>query len=311
MSEHSAIEWTDATFNPWWGCSKVSPGCDNCYAERDAKRYKPGKVLWGVDSERHRFGDKHWNAPVRWNKSARAAGKRVRVFCASMADVFDVDASPEDRLRLFTLIEDTQYLDWQILTKRIGNVRRMVPPSWLGGRWPAHAWLGASMVNQEEVDRDLWKLFALPAHVRFLSVEPMLGPILLPGFDGDHSYCNVCERIVRHSKTAPHDEEHRHFPEPYLTLTATYDMLHWVICGGESGPKARPMNPQWARDLRDECARGGIPFLHKQNGEFVSVSEVAGEGAHWTFDDGRTVRRVGKKAAGRLLDGVQHDGYPL
>lgn len=277
MAEHSEISWTDATFNPWWGCAKVSPACDNCYAERDANRYQPGKVLWGVDGERREFGDKHWNEPLRWARTLPAKlGRRPRVFCASMADVFDKNAPEGARDRLWKLIDATPELDWLLLTKRVGNVAGMVPESWLGGFWPAHAWLGSTVINQDELDRDLPKLYRIPAAVRFLSIEPMLGPI---SFD--------CWPIYGEDEQL---------------------LLHWVIAGGESGPKARAAQRDWFRSLRDQCADASVPFHFKQWGEWAP---------NWLNDDAGTempgsmwMDRMGKKMAGRRLDGVAHDGFP-
>ena len=278
MGADSKIEWTDHTFNPWIGCTKVSPGCDHCYAENMAKRY--GWAEWGIGKPRRRTSGANWVAPLRWDVRAKTTGRRLRVFCASLADVFDNEVPPEWRLDLWSLIDSTPNLDWLLLTKRIGNVGKMAKSNWWLDGWPANVWLGISVVNQEEADRDIPKLLAVPARVRFLSCEPLLGPIDLKRWMGN----------------LPWDSELN---------------LDWVIVGGESGGAARPMSPQWARDLRDQCADFNIPFFFKQWGEYVSVSEVAGTGAHYKFPDGRTVRRVGKKLAGRLLDGREWNQFPV
>jgi protein gp37 len=312
MGKETAIEWTDHSFNPWWGCAKVSPGCDHCYAEAWAKR--TGTAVWGVDAPRRAFGDKHWNEPLKWQRAAVAAGKRARVFCASMADVFDKNAPAGARDRLWALIRATPDLDWQLLTKRIGNVARMLPADW--GNGYANVWLGISVVNQDEADRDIPKLLATPANVRFLSCEPLLGPInfsKVPGFN----------RIG-------------------LSLYGW-----WIISGGESGPKARPSHPDWHRSLRDQCAAAGVPFLFKQWGEWWPMSQMRDGESDGFYDpkhgtprqseydsspppraarttvlqlDGTqefafpagamTCYQVGKKAAGRTLDGITHDGFP-
>ena len=358
MAENTNIEWCDATFNPWWGCQKVSPACDHCYAERDANRFAPGHVLWGVGSERRTFEDKpdgkneHWDMPRKWNaatwfecldcgnryssssranrraefatcghcKSERAKIARRRVFCASMADWLDLHAPISEFVRLLDTIRTTPNLDWLLLSKRIGNWRKRLDeamesiadkgPEFLGvaafielwrrGHAPANIWLGATVVNQEEADRDIPKLLAVPARVRFLSIEPMLGPI---SFDG--MFAN---------------------PEQINDGTNLLEELDWVICGGESGPHARPMHPDWARSLRDQCAAAGVPFLFKQWGEWLPEGQRATQavapdlhGRRWcTADDGddrytktaTAVHKVGKKASGRLLDGVTHDGFP-
>lgn len=328
MSETTSIEWCDATFNPWWGCQKVSPACDHCYAERDAKRYQPGKVLWGVGAERRTFGEKHWNEPLRWARTMPAKlGRRPRVFCASMGDWLDLDAPLDQFVRLLDTIRRTPELDWLLLSKRIGNWRKRVAAAWdeamqptlvntdllvwierwLGGHAPANVWLGATVVNQEEADRDVPKLLAVPARVRFLSIEPMLAPVRIPP-----------ELLMPIEGTSQHGQR----------------FIDWIICGGESGPHARPMHPDWARGLRDQCAAAGVPFLFKQWGEWREPVEgepystamgraqerpafiVALDGTVHCFENERTTSggkvmlRIGKKAAGRLLDGRTHDGFP-
>lgn len=308
MSENSAIEWTDHTFNPWEGCQKVGPGCDHCYAETRNARFSGGTAInWGAGAPRRLTSASNWNKPKAWNKAHEAFfavhGRRQRVFCASLADVFDNAVDPQWRRDLFDVIELTPNLDWLLLTKRIGNVFEMVARAkchdWLAGR--QNVWLGATIVSQEEADRDIPKLLAVPARRRFLSMEPLLGAVdLMPMFE---------HRAEAWSDTG----------------------VDWVIVGGESGASARPMHPEWARDLRDQCAAAGVPFLFKQWGEWtpgVNVDAVKGTvdtalmfGDEWIFgrenlaswghvDDEPDLYRVGKKSAGRLLDGVQHDGYP-
>jgi protein gp37 len=168
MAESTGISWCSHTFNPWWGCTKVSPACDNCYAERDSKRY--GHDVWGKDAPRRFFGDEHWSKPLKWNKLAQSEGVRKRVFCASMADVMedrrDLD---ESRLRLWDLIEATPNLDWLLLSKRPMNYRRFVPLRIL---LDGNVWLGTTLESPEY----LWRVEALkqmPARVHFLSMEPL------------------------------------------------------------------------------------------------------------------------------------------
>lgn len=311
MSEHSNIEWTRSTFNPWWGCTKVGPGCDHCYAEGVGARFG---TQWGSGAERRVFGDKYWNEPLRWEKKAVAEQTKDpkatwRVFCSSMADVFDNEAPAGQRERLWVLIEATPHLTWLLLTKRIGNAKKMLPAAWLEpGSWPKNVRLGITVVNQEEADRDIEKLLELGCP-NFLSIEPLLGHI----------------DLSRHLWVGE---------EGSLDFAYTpRQMLHWVIVGGESGNGARPMHPDWVRSLRDQCAAVGLPFLFKQWGEWTPgenlTSEVTGYRSHanwfdneWVFgetnmddpEDGwmdePDLYRVGKKYAGRLLDGVQHDGYP-
>ncbi|MEB2535846.1 phage Gp37/Gp68 family protein [Burkholderia sp. BCCIQ04A] len=337
MAENSTIEWTDHTFSPWIGCTKVSPGCDNCYAEHlmDTRLHK---VVWGVQGERVRTSAATWREPIRWNarhaEFFAAHGRRQRVFCASLADVFDNVVDPAWRADLFTLIERTPNLDWLLLTKRIGNVMSMVGEAAQyqfdldrieKPRLHDNIWLGATIVNQEEADRDIPKLLAVPARVRFLSMEPLLGPVDLtrvmrssPG--SDWSYCDDVLRGFRAHKCGGHIS-----PE---------NAVNWVIVGGESGANARPMHPEWARDLRDQCAAAGVPFLFKQWGEWAPGENCGGPPTRtervadwfcdeWSFstmtpsehdglsyDDEPTVYRVGKKTAGRHLDGRTHDDFP-
>lgn len=186
MAEQTAIGWTDSTFNPWIGCTKVSPACDNCYAAVSTP-VRSMKIEWGPRKPRHRTSASNWRQPRAWNlghsKFYAEHGRRRRVFCASLADVFDKDAPPEWRAELFSLVRDTPHLDWLLLTKRIGNVECMTVDA-LGGSardalhsMPRNVWLGITVANQEEAGRDIPKLLALPARVRFLSIEPMLGPI--------------------------------------------------------------------------------------------------------------------------------------
>lgn len=279
MGDKTTIEWTDATFNPWWGCTRISPGCDNCYAARDALRFFPEAVLWDTKTRRV-FGDKHWAVPLAWNARAEKAGKRMRVFCASMADVFDNSPGlEEEREKLWPLIRQTPWLDWQILTKRVGNVARMVPTSWLGW-WPPHVWLGISVVDQVEADRDIPKLLELPVRIRWLSCEPLLGPVSVG---------------------------------PYLTRRHIFGFdvlpgIEWVVAGGESGTHARPMHPDWARHIRNQCNAARVPFLFKQWGEWAP-GQMAGK-LERSYGDGTWSWRAGKHVAGRVLDGRTWDEYP-
>lgn len=303
MSANSSIEWTHHTFNPWWGCAKVSPGCDHCYAERDAKRYQPGRALWGVDAERRTFGDKHWDEPLKWDRAAAKAGEQHRVFCASMADVFDKNAPTGARERLFALIEQTPHLAWLLLTKRIGNAKTMLPPNWLDDDMPPNVWLGISVVNQEEADRDIPKLLQMPARVRFLSCEPLLGAIDLTRLYGGITMNQAVDVLV--------DALRGRYAAAWGGRNTKLDLrasecrrIDWVIAGGESGPHARPMHPDWARSLRDQCQATGVPFLFKQWGEYMPAQPPKGSGLE------ELIERVGKKYAGRTLDGHTWNEFP-
>lgn len=185
MGEETKIEWTDHTFSPWWGCEEVSPGCARCYARTFAvSRLK--LPIWGPKAERRFFSDRHWAAPLKWARAAEREGVRRRVFCASMADVFEDRLDlVEPRERLFRLIEATPSLDWLLLTRRPENVQRLCRWSVRrGGTWPANVWLGTTAEDQKRLGERVEFLIQEPAAVRFLSVEPMLGPLDLTQWIG-------------------------------------------------------------------------------------------------------------------------------
>lgn len=254
MAEQTGIEWTHHTFNPWWGCERVSPACAHCYAADVAVRYQPDDVLWAMPGEpaSHHgfrfFGDGHWGEPLRWNRKAEKAGEPALVFCASMADVFESRPElVEPRERLWELIEATPWLTWQLLTKRPGDIINLVPERWIEGT-PPNVWLGTSIENTAYS----WRAVAVtevPAPVHFLSCEPLLGSLF-------------------------EDKPRRH--------PLRLDDIEWVIGGGESGPKHRLTDPEWARELRDECIIFGIPFFWKQWGGVRPKSNgKAIDGAQW------------------------------
>ena len=177
MAEQTGIAWTDHTFNPWIGCQKVSPGCDNCYAEKQNLQHR--WTQWGPEGERKRTSENYWRQPIRWNRRAEAAETQERVFCASLADILDNQAPPGARDDLWKLIRATPHLDWQLLTKRPQNLEEMLPPDWEEG-YP-NVWLGVSAEDQVEYDRR-WPILArTPAGIRFISYEPALGPLTLAG----------------------------------------------------------------------------------------------------------------------------------
>lgn len=229
MADQTRIEWADATFNPWEGCQKVSPACDNCYAEARNIRFNGSPVNWGPGAPRRRTTAANWRQPRKWDREAAATGKRPFVFCASLADVFDNEVDERWRADLFNLIDATPNLVWLLLTKRIGNVRKMTDPLRGCRILPSNTAIGATMANQEEYDRDRLKLdeVKLFADVRFTfgSFEPLLGPVIL-------------------DKNAP----------------------DWIIVGGESGRNARPMNLDWARSLKRQSDELGRVFNFKQVG---------------------------------------------
>lgn len=332
MGEQSNIAWTDATVNFWWGCTKVGPGCDHCYAQTLSDRFEPGhwgagaprkkikgavKLLhwldndyseWAADAECRRGNAKAFGLPVP------AIGNRRRVFIQSMSDFFDNEVPEEWRTEAWDVMTRCDRISIQLLTKRIGNVEKMV-----SGPWPKHIGLMITVVNQDEADRDIPKLRDLAAERAIpwigISYEPALGPL-------DLSY--------------------------YLQKNTLLGLpaLNWVICGGESGPGARPIHPDWARLIRNQCDAAGVPFFFKQWGEFLPVGQhLPGHGKvhgatavkpsrmklHYggslnqlpqhafaengveiatTPDSNDLTFRVGKARAGRLLDGRTHDEFP-
>lgn len=322
MSENTRIEWCDHTFNPWTGCTKVSPGCANCYAEGWAKR--SGIVRWGKGAPRRRTSEANWKLPLKWNRDV-ANGMptwdddplaRPRVFCASLADWLDEEVPVEWLYDLLNLIRRTPNLDWLLLTKRPENFRPrlteilrlmgrhltleesylrtfitlMMDGGWAESIYTApqvgreNYWIGTTVEDQARADERIPELLQIPAKVRFLSCEPLLSPVDLLGKDEQGSALHSFEGRPR---------------------------VDWVICGGESGHGARPMHPDWARSLRDQCQAADVPFLFKQWGEW-----------HPAIDDGMQfigydnefldspMQRIGKKAAGRVLDGREWNEFP-
>lgn len=247
MGENSKISWTDNTWNPWWGCTEVGPGCDNCYARGLANRYGYG---WGHGVPRRYFADKHWNEPRRWNRRAREAGKRVKVFCSSMADIFDNEVEQVHRERLWELIAECNSLNWLLLTKRIGNAGKMLPRRWIRDGIPTNAWLGITVVDQEEADRDIPKLLDFYG-LLWLSIEPQLAPIALRG-----------AQLGDSGETPGYEPS-----------------INWVVCGGESGSenRVRPFHAEWARDLKEQCRIAKVPFFMKQMGALTFMEPKDGD----------------------------------
>lgn len=298
MGTRTSIEWTTHTFNPWWGCVEVSPGCAKCYA-RDFDRRTHGaskhvgkdgetrEPHWGKDAPRRFFGEKHWRAPLAWDRAAERAMNaaergqaggasgclphRPRVFCASMADVFeDRPDLVEPRARLFRLIEATPNLDWLLLTKRPENVARMAPElhEEVGDtrrRLPDNVWLGTTCEDQQRADERIPHLLGVPAAVRFLSVEPMLGPVDLMPY------------IAEYDATANGLGE----PGEYVALPPSARGIAWVIVGGESGAGARPFDVAWARDVVEQCRVARVACFVKQLGAHPSEHETRAAGGKW------------------------------
>lgn len=321
MGANSKIEWCDHTFNPWIGCTRVSPGCDNCYAESENNRRLWATQGWGPGKPRHRTSAANWNKVKVWNEQAKGAAQRPRVFSASLADWLDDEVPITWLAELLLLIRDTPNLDWLLLTKRPQNfhfrmeeilnsdfsgaatspasVRRPsrimeifnpdlsealrdLPGQWLDGRPPKNVWFGVSTEDQKRADSRIPFLFSIPASVRWLSVEPLIEPLDLS------SHLNPLKLLVP---------------------------IDWVVVGGESGTYARPCHPEWVRSLRDECRRRDVPFFFKQWGEFApngtrdesSTFRLPSENV---FADGQSMLRVGKKQAGLLIDGEEWKQFP-
>lgn len=360
MSDKTSIEWTDATWNPLRGCSRVSEGCRNCYAEGVAKRFSG----LGLPYEGLIAKGGQWNGqiklvpelldqPWRWTRGRR-------IFVNSMSDLFHEHVPFEYVAAIFWLMSVTDRHTYQILTKRPARMLEFV--RWLedqidyeelfdiedvlykvahdnpvvaalpwegttkrrggydncGPAWPFHnVWLGVSVEDQKTADERIPLLLQMPAAVRWISAEPLLGPIDLkaisftaaPGFFGDAL-------------------DWHHLPHCYEKEGRKWPGLNWVVVGGESGREARPMHPDWARSLRDQCAAAGVAFLFKQWGEWApALPGIRTEEGIWMHPNGDTFGPVegerfvpaplsshlyciGKRIAGRMLDGVLHDGYP-
>lgn len=253
MAETSKIQWTDATFNPWRGCQKISPGCAHCYAETLSHRNPKTLGVWGPNGTRVIAGESYWRQPAKWNATAEAAGVRRRVFCCSLADVFeDRPELDAPRQRLFDLILQTPWLDWQILTKRPDIMKDWLTGTDLGrGHRNAHAWgngwpnvwLGVSVENQDAAKERVPVLLSIPAAVHWLSCEPLLGPLDLDDYLSSHH-------------TPPFGRKPVKWP---------HGRIQWVIVGGESGGQARPMDIEWARRIVLDC-RFSAPCFVKQLG---------------------------------------------
>jgi protein gp37 len=275
VSDGTGIEWTDATWNPLVGCTKVSPGCDHCYAETLVNRFAGTSVAFPTTFDTVNIrGERFLTQPLRWAKPRR-------VFVNSLSDLFHADVPDEFIAEVFAVMALSPRHTFQLLTKRHARMRSLLSSEWFGDAvadeaaemahvggwsdfagksWPLpNVWLGVSVEDQQWADIRIPALLTTPAAVRWISAEPLLGQVnLRPPWTADGR-----------------------------------PRLDWIVVGGESGPGARPMSAEWARTIRDECAEAGVPFLFKQ----------------WGNHDEHG-RHVGKKRAGRLLDGVQHDGYP-
>jgi protein gp37 len=286
MGDQTKIEWTatylpdgtvipGATFNPWIGCTRLSEGCRFCYAEQLMdKRY--GKVEWGPQGERKRTSDAYWRQPLKWNREAEAQGIRRKVFCASLADVFEdrrgQDALTLWRAQLWYLIEQTPNLDWLLLTKRPENILTMTPQYWRNvGKWPGHVWIGTSVEDQANADKRIPHLLNVPARIRFLSAEPLLGPVSL---DNGESSWLTCDGATVNGECC----------ESYTVGGSHFHGIDWVIVGGESGSYARPMQETWALSIVEQCRAAGVAPFVKQMGTVWAKQNGASDtkGGDWS-----------------------------
>ena len=283
MAENSGISWTRHTWNPWMGCTKVSPACDGCYAEALMdKRY--GKVQWG-NAPRVRTGAHTWNDPLRWQRQAEKDGDRPFVFCASLADIFDNQVDPQWRADAFEVMRKTPRLVYLLLTKRPQLIVKLTDAA---GGLPANAAIGATMEDQKRADINLPALAIANQELNplftFGSFEPLLGPIIIP---------------------------RQLMPDWIITGGET----------DQGGHKARPTHPDWFRSLRDQAAAAGAAFHHKQNGEWLAWGQKLDNGNEnflsfgkhsdrYQHISGEIVSKVGKKLSGRTIDGVTHDAFP-
>jgi protein gp37 len=337
MGEKTKIDWTDSTWNPLRGCSRVSEGCRNCYAERMAARFSgQGQPYEGLTKDGHWTGkvelvEKHLLDPLKWGSvdeeygvlGGNLRGRRRHIFVNSMSDLFHKNITDEMRDRIFAVMALCPQHIFQVLTKRpermlkylttssvlrtdrltkivglnfpIGTESKLQPIA-----WPLpNVWLGVSVENQAAADKRIPWLLDTPAAVRFVSCEPLLGPIdfsqLGPGpwplWGPLSGYCS------------------RHYPKIRCGCPDQTPSIDWVIAGGESGPNARPMNPDWARGLRDQCEEAGVPFFFKQWGEYLPVTADS-IGPHVVEFDDQKYLKCGKKAAGSLLDGGEYKKFP-
>ena len=262
MGKHTSIAWTDHTFNPWRGCTRVSSGCDNCYAESWSKRNPSVLGVWGDNGTRVVASDSYWREPLRWDRDAAKRGVRERVFCASLADVFEDRTDLVDpRARLWRLIALTPNLDWLLLTKRPENAAHMAdraagPGGYDGSLlrvpvkpWPSNVWLGTTVENQAMADARIPRILCVPAAVRFLSCEPLLEAVDLG--------------LMWRTDTGRWDSTGRELP---------LRRIDWVICGGESGAHARPFDVAWARSLVAQCRSAGVACFVKQLGARPAIA---------------------------------------
>jgi len=331
----TSIEWTDASWNPIVGCTEVSPGCANCYAARLAAtrlrevRAYQGLATGEVQKISRGAGSGHYfeRWSIRWTGEVRFLPERLeeplhwkkpqRIFVCDMGDLFHEGVKCEWKQKIFWVMREARQHTFQVLTKRPRLMQQFISEEFGELHEPIpNVWLGVSVENQHFADERIPLLLATPAAVRWISAEPLLGSVDLNyvGPTGNTSSVLGCIPCMRKQENAttqsgPH------------TCMEKRPKLDWVVCGGESGPNARPMNPEWARWLRGQCQAAGVPFFFKQWGEWAPAVRNNGEGdITWPdpdhdrsvkpFDFGPWMQRWGKKQSGRLLDGREWNEFP-
>lgn len=293
---NTKIEWTEKTWNPITGCAKISEGCQNCYAERMSKRLG-GRCGYDKDNPfKVTFHPDRLDEPLHWKKPSK-------IFVCSMGDLFHDDVPESWIFSVYTIMEKCPQHTFMILTKRI-NRAAYVMRKFEGRSWPLpNLWLGVTAENQKRADERIPILLQIPAAKRFVSIEPMLGAVSL----------NQIERPDKHEReTFYYDSALTGFKAHKCGGWYSKEKLNWVICGGETGPKARPMHPDWVRSLRDQCQEAGTPFFFKSWGDWLPAHVLEPHTAI-KFDGkiGRyAMKKVGQKHSGRLLDGVEWNEYP-
>ncbi len=344
MSDKSTIEWTDATWNPVTGCAIVSPGCTHCYAMKLAGarlKHHPSRAGLTVDSRagpvwngQMRLNEGWLDQPLRWKRPRR-------IFVCAHGDLFAEGVPDEWIDRVFAVMALAPQHTFQVLTKRAARMREYVNGTrssipylgrmplerihleaaghmegdggfmerlkrhgnvyslYLDAPWPLpNVWLGVSAERQQEADERVPELLATPAAIRFVSAEPLLGPIQFDDFCNGHKFIDALRGNWWHDDPGG--------PNP---ISRGHEKLDWIIVGGESGDGARPMHADWARSIRDQCAAAGVPFFFKQWGAWLPAGQMQADGRLWAPLCGRSLH-ASKTLAGRLLDGVEHNGMP-
>lgn len=306
------IEWTEYSWNPVTGCTPISEGCQNCYAKRMANRLR-GRCGYPADEPfKVTLHPERLEEPLKWRNPRR-------VFVCSMGDLFHEDVPFEYITQVFDVMCSCSFdamcsmelgHTFMVLTKRPERIEKWL--CWMRESWSEDSptnvtleveghfgkgiWFGVTAENQQRADERIPILLQVPATVRFVSVEPMLGPVDLAGYFNDCrcGKCDYCNEVAAHPTSR----------------------VDWVICGGETGPGARPIHPEWVRNLRDQCQAAGVPYFFKSWGDWAPVNDLRCnedgiKDKQWiNFDPDTAVCKIGKKTAGRLLDGWTWDEMP-